>query len=291
MRSLHDEEVPLSLSIITELLETQFPELSDQRLWILNNAGTVNVVVRLGEKYVLRLPRQRAGSSNIEREARWLPEIARHCSLRVPELHALGRPSEAYPLAWAIYYWMAGDRFDQSAALEDDNVSILSAFISQLQELPVNDAPTSGRRPLAELDTVTRDAIDSSGSSINQERVLTIWTKAQSLPAWSGIGTWRHCDLLQSNLLVRDGRLHAVLDFGAAGVGDPASDIIAAWTVFSAAQRGRFRRELDVDDETWSRARAYALHQALLIIPYYRERLPSFSRNAERTVSEVLADE
>jgi aminoglycoside phosphotransferase (APT) family kinase protein len=101
---------------------------------------------------------------------------------------------------------------------------------------------------------------------------------------------WIHTDLLRSNVLVRDGRLRAVIDFGGAGVGDPAADVIAAWSVLGPTGRGVFRDALDVDDGTWERARGFALHQAALIIPYYRATNPGFVAPAKRTVEEILAD-
>ena len=101
---------------------------------------------------------------------------------------------------------------------------------------------------------------------------------------------WIHCDLLRPNLLVRDGRLGAVIDFGGAGIGDPAADVIASWSVFGPAGRGVFRDALEVDDGTWARARGYALHQAVLIVPYYRETNPVFAAPAKRTIEEILAD-
>jgi aminoglycoside phosphotransferase (APT) family kinase protein len=101
---------------------------------------------------------------------------------------------------------------------------------------------------------------------------------------------WIHSDLLRPNLLVDGGRLCAVIDFGGVGVGDPAIDVIAAWSVFNHAGRGVFRDALDVDEGTWTRARGFALHQAAMIIPYYAETNPEFVALAKRTVEEVLAD-
>jgi aminoglycoside phosphotransferase (APT) family kinase protein len=109
-------------------------------------------------------------------------------------------------------------------------------------------------------------------------------------PAWDGTPVWIHTDLLRPNVLVDRGRLCAVIDFGSVGVGDPAADVIAAWSVFSQSGRATFRGALDVDDGTWNRARGYALHQAVLIIPYYAETNPEFVALAKRTVEEVLAD-
>lgn len=101
---------------------------------------------------------------------------------------------------------------------------------------------------------------------------------------------WIHADLLRSNLLVDEGKLCAVIDFGGAGVGDPAADVVAAWTVFSRAGRQTFRSALDIDDGTWNRARGFALHQAAMAIPYYIETNPGFVALAKRALEEVLAD-
>jgi len=101
---------------------------------------------------------------------------------------------------------------------------------------------------------------------------------------------WIHADLLRPNLLVSGGRIVAVLDFGSAGAGDPAADVIAAWSVFGAAGRAAYRAALAADEATWQRARGYALHQALLIVPYYRRSNPRFAELAVRTIAEILAE-
>jgi aminoglycoside phosphotransferase (APT) family kinase protein len=164
-------------------------------------------------------------------------------------------------------------------------------------------SPTNARLPLilrsswsncAEsiraLDTATRVAIESSRSVIDGDAATAAWASAYEAPVWDGTPVWIHTDLLRPNLLVDRGRLCAVIDFGGVGVGDPAADVIAAWSVFSQRGRATFRDALDVDDGTWKRARGYALHQALMIIPYYAETNPRFVAMAKRTVEQVLAD-
>lgn len=125
---------------------------------------------------------------------------------------------------------------------------------------------------------------------LDSDAAVAAWEGALQAPAWTGAPEWVHCDLLRPNLLVRDGRLRAVIDFGGVGVGDPAADVIAAWSVFGQTGRGVFHGALEVDDGTWHRARGYALHQAALIIPYYAETNPGFVAPARRTVEEILAD-
>jgi len=122
------------------------------------------------------------------------------------------------------------------------------------------------------------------------DAAIAVWEQALHAPAWQGSPMWIHTDLLRPNLLVRGGRLRAVIDFGGVGVGDPAADVIAAWSVFSHTGRGSSRGALDVDDTTWNRARGFALHQAAMIIPYNTKTNPGFVAMAKRTVEEVLTD-
>jgi aminoglycoside phosphotransferase (APT) family kinase protein len=161
--------------------------------------------------------------------------------------------------------------------------------VAELRRIDPDGAPRSGRRPLGELDAGTRAAITSAGGVIDSDAAIAAWERALEAPVWDESPVWIHSDLLRPNLLVHGGRLSAVIDFGAVGVGDPATDVIAAWSVFGPAGRETFRSALGVDDGTWERARGIALHQAALIIPYYAETNRGFVALARRTVEEVLA--
>ena len=137
---------------------------------------------------------------------------------------------------------------------------------------------------------MTRSAIDALGGIVDTDSATAAWERCLQAPAWDGHPVWRHCDLLTPNLLVEDGHLKAVIDFGGIGIGDPAADVIAAWSVFGPSARMTFRNSLDVEDGTWARARGYALRQALLIVPYYSETNPRFVATAVRTLHQVLGD-
>jgi aminoglycoside phosphotransferase (APT) family kinase protein len=177
-------------------------------------------------------------------------------------------------------------RLDEREAAEQ-----LASFVAELQAIRVDpDAPPGGRRPLSELDEVTRDAIAASGDAIDTPAAQAAWQRALAAPRWEGNAVWIHTDLLRPNVLVHDGRIHAVIDFGGVGVGDPAADIVAAWAMFKRAGRLAFRAALGVDEDVWERARGYALHQAALIIPYYAVTNPDFVVHAARTVEQVLTD-
>jgi aminoglycoside phosphotransferase (APT) family kinase protein len=289
---LHDGEVDIDAELVGRLLAEQFPELTGLPIRELRSTGTVNAIYRLGDHLAARLPRLREWARDLDREWHWLPKLARHLSLRVPEPVGKGHPAGSYPFTWAIYRWIDGQPY--ADGLVDDEPQAardLARFVTELRRVgPVAGAPRAGRRPLRELDAVTRAAIASARGVIDSDAAAAAWQRALRAPAWDGTPVWIHTDLLRPNLLVRDGRLCAVIDFGTVGVGDPAADVIAAWSVFGRAGRGVFRGALDVDDGTWNRARGFALHQAALIIPYYAETNPGFVASARRTVEEILAD-
>jgi aminoglycoside phosphotransferase (APT) family kinase protein len=288
---MHDGEVGIEAGLVRRLVAVQFPQLADLPVSAVRSTGTVNAIYRLGDDLCARLPRLERYTSDLVDELRWLPWLAPRLSLQVPEPVAVGRPASGYPFPWAIYRWIDGQPYaDELVDDERQAAADLARFVAELRTIdPVAAAPRAGRRPLRELDAATRTAIGSLRDVIDRDAATAAWERALRAPAWHGTPVWIHTDLLRSNLLVDGGRLSAVIDFGAAGVGDPAADVIAAWSVFGRAGRETFRAALGVDDGTWNRARGYALHQAVLIIPYYTETNPVFAASAKRTVGETLA--
>ncbi|MEO7236926.1 MAG: aminoglycoside phosphotransferase family protein [Lapillicoccus sp.] len=287
---LHDDEVPVDADLVRGLLADQLPHLAHLDVREIRTAGTVNHIYRLGEDAVVRLPRVARWAGGIEREAQWLPVVARHVTLEVPRPLALGRPTEHYPLPWAVYRWIDGRPYADDLVDDVTAASALAGFVRELRTVDPSGAEPTGRRALAELEAATRDALHACAGDIDVEAALRVWDRALGSAPWDGRPAWVHTDLLRPNLLVDGGRLRAVIDFGAVGVGDPAHDVAAAWAVFGPDGRQAYRSLLGVDDATWERARGYALHQAALIIPYYRTSNPAFVATAVRTVEQALAD-
>jgi aminoglycoside phosphotransferase (APT) family kinase protein len=290
---MHEGEVGIDEELVRRLVAAQFPHLADLPIRAVRSTGTVNAIYRLGDDLCARMPRVAAWAQSVEREVTWLPRLAPRVSLRVPEPVARGRPApgSGYPFPWAILRWIEGRPYSDDLVRDERHAAAdLARFVAELRRIDPVGAPRGGRRPLRELDAATRRAIGSSAGAIDGEAAAAAWTDALRAPEWDGAPVWIHTDLLRPNLLVGGGRLRAVIDFGGAGVGDPAADVIAAWSVFGPTGRAAFRAALDVDEGTWHRARGYALHQSLLIIPYYAETNPRFVALAQRTVAEVLAD-
>jgi len=289
---MHDDEVHIDVELVRRLVATQFAELAHLPVTPVSSTGTVNAIYRLGDHLCARLPRVHHWATDLDNELQWLPQLARQLSLRVPEPWGRGRPGLGYPFSWAVYRWIDGRPYADALVHDERRAAAdLVRFVTELRQIrPVPAAPATGRKPPRELDDVTRAAIESARAVLDGHAVTAAWDSALRAPAWQGTPVWIHTDLLRPNLLVHRGRLHAVIDFGAVGVGDPAADVIAAWTVFGPTGRATFRRALDVDDGTWSRARGFALHQAILIIPYYAETNPEFVALATRTIAEILTD-
>ena len=289
---MHDGEADIDADLVQRLVAAQFPRLAGLHVREVPSTGTVNAIYRLGDQLYARLPRLPRYAPDLEREWRWLPVLAPGLTLRVPGPVALGQPTAEYPFTWVIYRWIDGHPYaDQLIDDERQAATDLARFVAELrQAAPSPDAPAGGRRPLAQLDAATRTSITASAGAIDVRAALAAWESALQAPVWDGQPVWIHADLLRPNLLVAGGRLRAVIDFGSAGVGDPATDVIPAWAVFGPAGRAAFRDALDLDDGTWHRARGIALTQAAALIPYYAVSNPAFAALGQRTVEQVIAD-
>lgn len=287
---MHDDELDLDVSFVQHLLADQFPELTALPIRRIRSTGTVNAIFRLGDELYARLPRVATWAAGLENEWQWIPKLAPGVSLQLPEPVGKGEPTTEYPHTWAIFRWIDGHPYSDHLVTDEVRAAQdLATFITELRRIDPAGAPPAGRRPLLELDADIREKIAASGELIDGPATLAVWEQSQAAPVWTGSPVWIHADLLPPNILVRDGRIRAVIDFGSVGIGDPAADLIAAWSVFGPAGRAAFREQLQVDDGTWLRARGFALVQ-VAAIPYYRDSNPDFVTLAQRTVEQVLLD-
>jgi len=281
---MHADELPIEIPLVRRLLEEQFPEWAALPVERVPSMGTDNALFLLGDHKVVRLPRIEWATGGIDKDFRWLPLLAPMLPVAIPEPLARGRPGAGFPWDWGVYSWLPGENpglGSGGAGLALD----LAGFVRALREIDVEGAPASRRgKGLATQDERARQALsevpEASGA----------WEAALALPEWEGPPVWLHADLLPGNLLVRGGRLAAVVDFAVAGVGDPACDLIPAWSVLSGEARQLFRREAGLDDATWARGRGWALSLGLIALPYYRETNPAFAAVARHLVDEVLAE-
>jgi aminoglycoside phosphotransferase (APT) family kinase protein len=293
---VHADEVTTDASLVRRLLAAQFPDWAGLPIERVPSAGTDNAIYRLGDDMAARLPRVAWATGQVEREHRWLPRLAPHLPLAIPASLAIGTPADGYPWPWAVYRWLEGETatHDRIGDLREAAID-LARFISALQRIDSTGGPRAGEDrsrgvPLAARDGETRAAIAALHGVLDTGAVTREWQTALGAPMWSGPGVWLHGDLNEGNLLARSGRLSAVIDWGTMAVGDPACDLMAAWTLFTAESRVAFRESLPFDDATWARGRGWALSWALIVLPYYEHTNPDLCRIAEHTIGEVLAD-
>lgn len=306
---LHDDELPIDVPLVRSLLDRTLPGAASLRLVPLDRSGSSNALFRLGDDLLVRLPRQPGGSASIDKEARWLPHVGPRLPVSVPEVVAVGEPGPGYPERWMVVRWLEGavpsadDPVPDGGTSRDRLAPDLAAVVTALRDLDVpHDASTDPGlqwyrgEPLAGQDGRTRRDIEACraipGPGLDLDAALQVWEEAMALPGVGEAATpqWYHGDLLGENLLVRNGRLVAVLDFGGLAVGDPTVDLMVAWDLLDGASRERFREAVAVDDAAWLRGRAWALSIALMTFPYYWGTMPDRCAGRLAMARAVLAD-
>jgi len=293
---MHEHEFVTNASLVRHLLASQFPKWADLPIKPVPSAGTDNALYRLGDEMVVRLPRIHWAVGQVDKEREWLLRLAPYLPLAVPFPLVVGEPAEGYPWRWAIYRWLTGENANIDTITNPvQAANDLARFIRVLQKIDPTGGPLASEHnsrgsPLITRDEDTREAIASLDGMFDADLLTSIWGSALRAPDWDKKPVWFHGDLLPGNLLFTQGRLSAVIDFSALGVGDPACDLMITWNLFSGESRDAFRKALDVDDATWSRGRGHALSQALIFIPYYLHTNPMGVAAAKRAVLEVIAD-
>ncbi|MFE3549037.1 aminoglycoside phosphotransferase family protein [Streptomyces kronopolitis] len=289
-RTLHADEADIDMSLVRRLLAAQFPQWADRSLTAVDSAGTSNAMYRLGADMVVRLPRIAGAASDVEKEHHWLPRLAPTLPVAVPAPLGKGSPADGYPWPWSVYRWLDGanpalGRLAAPGRLAAD----LAEFVTALQRIDPADGPPAYRsEPLPARDDATRAALAELDALVDTEAATAVWEAALRAPSWPGPAVWIHADLQPGNVLLDRGRLSAVIDFGCAGLGDPAVDVIAAWYLLPAEARGVFRTALGVDEATWARGRGWALSVALMELSYYRTTHPAMADIARTVIGEVL---
>ncbi|HVU76107.1 MAG TPA: aminoglycoside phosphotransferase family protein [Gaiellaceae bacterium] len=276
---VHDDEVDIDEELVRRLLAAQFPAWAELPLERAGD-GTVNVIYRLGDELSVRLPRR---SEREHVEDRVLAAVA-SLPVEVPRLVAVGRPGAGFPWEWVVHTWLDGELPVADPPLDD-----VAGLVEALQGLDPRGAADPGYsrgRPLSARDDGVRDALER----VEAPGALELWERAVRAPEWEGERVWLHADLDRRNVLVRGGRLTGVLDWGGAGVGDPAVDLMVAWKLVAPGDREAFRERLGVDDATWLRAQGWVLSQALVALGYYTsESNPPIHAEATRWLAQVLA--
>lgn len=304
--TVHHGEIGISESMVRSLVDQAFPQYTNRSLQQLRAPGSSNSLFRLGDDLLVRLPRQPGGSQAIAKEARWVRHISPAVPVPVPDVLAVGEPGFGYPESWSIVAWIDGDVPAvpaQPGWSTADLARDLAGVLHAMSGIPVPagalaDAALVSYRaePLAGMDETTRHNLVQCrtlrGLDLDLDACKRVWADAMNLPDVTGVVSprWLHGDLLAENLLVHNGRLAAVLDFGGLAVGDPTVDLVVAWELLDPTAREIFRSTLQVSESTWLRGRAWALAIALMTFPYYWQTMPERCTNRLVMARSVLAD-
>lgn len=290
---LHDDELETSVGLVHALLRSQHPTWSDLPITRADERGTDHAIYRLGDQLAVRLPTIHWAASQPAKEHRWLSRLGPQVPLEVPTPIALGEPGEGFPYQWVVVPWLDGERATEQAMPDHDALlEGIVSFTSALQRVDPADgpAPIERDRALVYRDETIRAAVESTRGEVDSVAVIASWEESLSAPEWPGLGVWVHGDLAPGNVLCRNGRLTAVIDWGAACVADPARDVLCAWNFYGGAYAGEFRAAMSVDDATWLRARGFALSGAVESLAYYRQTDPQRVADAHRVLERILAD-
>lgn len=287
---MHPHEFPIDSELVRGLIEKQFPAWFNLPLKQVSSSGTDNALFKLGSDKVVRLPRIPEVVEHVDKEFKWLPKLAPFLSVPISLPLAKGIPSDSFPWPWSIYHWLEGTH-PEVGNVSELFVMDLVTFLRELQKIDPSDAPICRRGvPLVTCDKETRNALKKLDGLIDIRAATKIWDEALKIPEWRGSPVWLHGDLMPGNLLIQEGRLSAVIDFGILGVGDPACDLIVAWYLLPDHLRDTFRLELGVDDATWLRGRALALSIALIALPYYKDTNPFLAHLSNHVIQEVIKE-
>ena len=291
---MHADEVETNEPLVRRLLNAQFPAWAELPIKRVESAGTDNALYRLGSNMVVRLPRIHWAVDAIEKEQRWLPLIARHLPLAVPSPIAKGTAGEGYPWDWSIYSWLDGKNAAIASINDLKQAGVdIAGFIVALRGIDPTDGPRP-KRParLAMYDSVTRAAISQLENEIDGRLARRVWDAALEAHEWDGRPTWVHSDLDPGNVLIRSGRISAVIDWGSLHIGDPARDMKIAWSLLSGESRDVFRDRVGADDATWARGRGMVLAEALQNLLYYNiHSNPVIVRMAYHKISQLTVDQ
>jgi aminoglycoside phosphotransferase (APT) family kinase protein len=286
----------ISAGLVSQLIAGQFPQWAGLPVRPVAADGVDNTTFRLGDSMSVRLPSAAIYAEQVDKEHRWLPRLRPHLPLPIPEPLAKGEPGFGFPRPWSVYRWIDGEPATAGNIADMPQFAAdLAAFLNALYCVDPAGGPGPGTHnfqrggPVCCYDSETRAALAALRGHIDIGLAAEVWQAAIEAGA-EDRAVWFHGDAQPGNLLVRDGKLSAVIDFGTAGVGDPACDTTIAWTFFTGESRQVFKDRLAFDAATWTRGRGWAIWKAMIVLV---QSLPDDPEDAAYTagvIDAILAD-
>lgn len=267
-------EIDLTTELVRQLLEAQFPKLAELPLSVASN-GWDNVLFRLGDDLVVRMPRRQAAAQLVENEIRWLPELEQGLPLQVPTPIHAGSPTSFYPWSWSIIPWVNGRAIGTRPFVDEESAArLLGQFLAVLHRPAPEGFPPNPYRgiPLSQGAETTEQRFSVLDTKPDlQQRLRPLWNEALAATPWRGAPIWIHGDLHPANIIITDDKISSVIDFGDVTAGDPATDLLIAWALFGSEARDVFRLAAEtktrpIDDAMWVRGRGWAIRHGLAVL-------------------------
>jgi len=294
---MSDDRLVIAPEVVREMLDEQFPEWKELPLRCVENEGWDNKTYRLGDELKVRLPNAAGYVPQVEKEFKWLPKLANQLPVAIPEPVALGKPSADYPWLWSVYRWIEGETVS-AATISDMNAFAkdLAGYLHALWAADTIGGPIAGDHnfhrggDLSVYDEETRFCLAGVTGDIDAKAALMIWERALQ-SKWTKPAVWVQGDLSTGNILIWNGRLSAVIDFGLCTIGDPACDLVITWKFFSGANRELFKTMVDMDQPTWHRAMGWTLWKAIRTLYYAKQdNILEEQQAAKAVIEAVLSD-
>ncbi|WP_432489573.1 aminoglycoside phosphotransferase family protein [Kineococcus sp. SYSU DK018] len=309
MSTAHDlgpvpTRISVSADLVHQLIAEQFPQWSQLPVRPVTNGGWDNFTFHLGPDMSVRLPAAAEYALAVDKEHHWLPRLAAQLPLPISTPLGKGEPGVGYPFAWSIHRWLEGDPVTATSTTDGTVDPIrfagdLADFLAALQQIDPTDGPPPGVHnwfrgsTLRTYDATTQTALTALEArldpAVDTDLTREVWATALQA-RWDRIPAWFHGDIAAGNLLLREGHLAAVIDFGTCGVGDPACDLAGAWTLLDAAGRRVLRERLAVDEATWARGRGWALWKTLATYAQTVDRDDEAATTARRIFDAIFED-
>lgn len=285
-------EVDVSPDLVRSLLEDQHPDLATLPLRLIGE-GWDNVMYRLGDDFAVRLPRREMASQLVRNEQQWLPQLAPRLPIPIPAPLRIGVPFVGYPWHWSVLPWFDGE-MAESAPLRDpyEAATTLGWFLRELNQPAPDDYPPNPYRgvPLATRHDPTVERIAQLADEIDAVAITRVWEELCAAPVYEGPPLWIHGDLHPANVLVRDGVIAAVIDFGDISGGDRAVDLAGGIMLFDGGALAVFRETAgNVDVDLWRRAYGWALVHSLACLSNSADN-PTINAIGRKTLAAVLRD-
>lgn len=281
-----------------QLIAEQFPEYAHFPITAVTKQGHDNRTYRLGNNLLIRMPTAESYALKVHKEQTLLPQLSPHLSIKIPVPVHIGQPSKNYPYPFSIYQWLEGTSINLTTidhqALEQLAID-LATFLKELQSIKNVQGLAPGQHNwwrgdhVSVYDKQARQQLALLANIMDNAKALDVWERACHTQ-WNNPPVWIHGDFAIGNMLVQQGKLTAIIDFGGMAMGDPACDLVIAWTYLSGKAREVFIKAIDVDKNTWLRARAWALWKATYELCQLKDKNSSQGIVHKKIIEDLLSE-